>query len=142
MISKIDHIGILVADIDANISLFELLGLEIGPIERVPEFGVAIAFIRVGESLVELVEPIDQDSSLASDLGAAEQPAMLHHVAFRVDDIAAQLVELRRAGVPLADETPRQGARDASVAFLDDRAANGVRVELVERDTDIGPTRE
>ncbi|RZV06413.1 methylmalonyl-CoA epimerase [Natrinema hispanicum] len=137
MVSKIDHLGILVDDIERNRTLFEQLGLEVGAIERVPSFGVAIAFIRVGESLVELVEPVDPTTALAAALEGADQTAMLHHIAFRVDDIEQRLGELQRAGVALADETPRQGAGDASVAFLERRAANGVRVELVEREGDL-----
>ncbi|MDR9382484.1 MAG: VOC family protein [Natronomonas sp.] len=137
MVSKIDHLGVLVDDIERNRTLFDQLGLEVGAIERVPSFGVEIAFIEVGESLVELVEPVDPDSDIATDLEAAERTAMLHHIAFRVDDLDARLAELRRAGVALADETPRQGAGDASVAFLERRAANGVRVELVERETEL-----
>ncbi|ELZ17435.1 VOC family protein [Natrinema limicola] len=137
MVSKIDHLGILVDDIDHNRSLFERLGLEVGAVERVPAFGVEIAFIRVGESLVELVEPVGPTTDLAADLEAAGREAMLHHLAFRVDDLESQLAELRRAGVALADETPRQGAGDASVAFLERRAANGVRIELVERERDL-----
>ena len=137
MVSKIDHLGVLVDDIERNRTLFERLGLAVGTVERVPSFGVEIAFIEVGESLIELVEPIDPDSSLAADLETADRTAMLHHVAFRVDDLEDQLAELRRAGVALADETPRQGAGDASVAFLERRAANGVRVELVERDAEV-----
>ncbi|TMT81689.1 VOC family protein [Haloterrigena sp. H1] len=136
MVSKIDHLGILVDDIDRNRTLFERLGLEVGAVERVPAFSVEIAFIRVGESLVELVEPVDPDSGLAADLETAKRPAVLHHVAFRVDDLEEQLAALHTAGVPLADEVPRQGAGDASVAFLERRAANGVRIELVERPTD------
>ncbi|MGM0389663.1 MAG: VOC family protein [Natrinema limicola] len=137
MVSKIDHLGILVDDIDHNRSLFERLGLEVGAVERVPAFGVEIAFIRVGESLVELVEPVGPTTDLAADLEAAGREAMLHHLAFCVDDLESQLAELRRAGVALADETPRQGAGDASVAFLERRAANGVRIELVERERDL-----
>lgn len=137
MISKIDHIGILVTDINANTSLFELLGLEIGTVEHVAEFDVDIAFIRVGESLVELVEPVDQGSNIAADLQASNDNAFLHHVAYRVDDIEAMLDRLRTEGVLLADEEPRQGAGDARVAFLDQRAANGVRVELVERESEV-----
>ncbi len=137
MVSKIDHLGILVDDIAQNRSLFERLGLEVGTIERVPSFGVEIAFIRVGESLVELVEPVDPTTDLAADLETADRPAMLHHLAFRVDDLESRLSELRRAGVALADETPRQGAGDASVAFLERRTANGVRIELVEREEDL-----
>lgn len=137
MVSKIDHLGILVDDIDANRELFERLGLAIGAVERVPEFGVDIAFIGVGKSLVELVEPVDRDSELAGDLDATERGAVLHHVAFRVEDIRMQLATLADAGVALADAAPRQGAGGATVAFLERRAANGVRIELVEREADV-----
>lgn len=137
MVSKIDHLGVLVDDISENRELFELLGLPVGGIERVPSFGVDIAFIRVGESLVELVEPVDRDSALTDDLEESDQSAVLHHVAFRVDDIEATLATLRDAGVALADETPRQGAGDGTVAFLERWAANGVRIELVERETEV-----
>lgn len=137
MINKIDHIGILVSDIDANTSLFDLLGLEIGTVEHVPEFGVDIAFIRVGESLVELIEPVERGSSIAADLRSVDNDAFIHHVAYRVDNIETQLDALRAEGIPLADEEPRQGAGDARVAFLAQRAANGVRVELVEREFDV-----
>ncbi|WP_302081044.1 VOC family protein [Salinibaculum rarum] len=137
MVSKIDHLGILVADINATKEVFEVLGLEVGAVEHVPTFGVEIAFIRVGDSLVELVEPVDDDSEIAGDLEATPQSALLHHVAFRVNDIESKLAKLRDAGVPLADEEPRRGAGGASVAFLDRQAANGVRVELVEREADV-----
>jgi methylmalonyl-CoA/ethylmalonyl-CoA epimerase len=137
MISKIDHLGILVDDIETNRELFELLGLSVGAIEHVPAFGVDIAFIRVGESLVELVEPVDRGSEIAADLDATPQSALIHHVAFRVDNIETTLLDLRNAGVTLADEEPREGAGGASVAFLDRQAGNGVRFELVERETDV-----
>lgn len=134
---KIDHLGVLTDDIEATRTIFEQLGLEVGRIEAVPEFDVRIAFIRVGESLVELVEPVDPSTPLADDLAATEWSALLHHIAFRVADIESHLADLKEAGVPLADETPRSGAGDARVAFLAQRAANGVRIELVERDGDV-----
>lgn len=137
MITKIDHIGVLVTDIDMNTSLFELLGLEIGMVEHVVEFGVDIAFIRVGESLVELVEPVDRNSNIAADLQASDDDAFLHHIAYRVDDIEAMLDTLHAEGVRLADEEPRQGAGGARVAFLDQQVANGVRIELVERESEV-----
>lgn len=137
MVSKIDHVGILVDDIAANAAVFEHLGLEIGSVERVSEFGVEIAFIRVGESLVELVEPVDRSGDIASDLEKADGTALLHHVAFRVDDIEATLAALRRSGVALADDEPRSGAGGAKVAFLDQEGANGIRLELVERDVEV-----
>lgn len=134
---KIDHLGILVDDIDTSKKVFEHLGLDVGIVESVPEFGADIAFIGVGGSLIELVEPVDEESELVSGLKTADHSALLHHVAFRVADIESRLAELRDAGVPLADEPPRQGAGEALVAFLDRRAAEGVRIELVERDADI-----
>ena len=137
MPSKIDHVGILVDDIAGNTELFEHLGLKVGSVERVPEYGVEIAFMRVGQSLVELVEPVDGDGSLVSDLERADGTALLHHVAFRVDDIEAELAALRRNGVALADTEPRSGAGGARVAFLDREGANGIRIELVERAADV-----
>lgn len=137
MPSKIDHVGILVDDIASNAKLFEHLGLKVGAIERVPEYAVEIAFIRVGESLVELVEPVDGGGRIMSDLERADGTALLHHVAFRVDDIGAELTALRRNGVALADAEPRSGAGGARVAFLDREGANGIRIELVERDADV-----
>lgn len=141
-VSKIDHLGILTEDIDANRSVFELLGLEIGTIEHVPEFGVDIAFIRIGESLIELVEPVRSGTGIAADLQAIDDDAFLHHVAFRVDDVEAQLDTLRGAGVPLADEKPREGAGNAKVSFLAPRAADGVQIELVERESDVALDQE
>lgn len=137
MVSKIDHIGVLVDDIDENRVLFELLDLPVGSVEHVPSFGVDIAFIRVGESLVELVEPVTKDIPLAEELTATSRSALLHHIAFRVDDIESRLASLQRENVPLADETPRQGAGGATVAFLEQQAADGVRIELVERSEDV-----
>lgn len=137
MVSKVDHIGVLVDDIDENRALFELLDLPVGRVEHVPSFGVDIAFIRVGESLVELVEPVTEDTPLAEELTGTSQSALLHHIAFRVDDIESRLASLQRENVPLVDETPRQGAGGATVAFLEQRAANGVRIELVERSEDV-----
>jgi methylmalonyl-CoA/ethylmalonyl-CoA epimerase len=137
MLTQIDHIGILVDDIGDNTALFEVLGLPVGGIERVEEFGVDIAFIRVGESLVELIEPLNKASPIAKEIDAADTPAFIHHVAFRVDDIEAELGALAAQGIPLADERPRPGAGDARVAFLEARAGNGVRIELVERPHEV-----
>ena len=109
MVSKIDHLGVLVEDIEANRELFELLGLEIGAIEHVPAFGVDIAFIDVGETLVKLVEPVADDSQLVDDLESTRWTALLHHVAYRVEDIDAQLTALRGSGIALADSSPVKG---------------------------------
>lgn len=125
MISHIDHIGILVDDIDNNVAIYESLGLDVGAIETVEDFGVKIAFIRVGEALVELVEPLDND--------LPANTAELDHIAYAVDDIEAALDTLKAQDVPLADEEPRPGAGQSDVAFLKAEAGNGVVFELVER---------
>lgn len=134
-VDSVDHLGVLVGDVDEAATVYEALGLSVGAVERVPDFGVRIAFIRAGESLVELVEP-EPGTDLVADL-PDRWGATLHHVAFRVADVESQLDALREAGVPLADEEPRPGAGDASVAFLDRRAGNGVRIELVERHSPV-----
>lgn len=125
MISHIDHLGILVDNIERNTDIYEALGLEVGAIETVEDFDVRIAFIRVGSTLVELVEPLDED--------LPENTATLDHIAFAVDDIRAALDSLSEQGIPLADEEPRPGAGESEVAFLEEAAANGVLLELVER---------
>lgn len=125
MITHIDHLGILVDDIENNVDIYDALGLEVGAIETVDDFGVRIAFIRVGETLVELVEPLDND--------LPDNTATLDHVAYAVDDIVAALDSLKAQNIPLADEEPRPGAGESDVAFLEESAGNGVLIELVER---------
>lgn len=125
MITHIDHLGILVDDIETNLTIYDALDLEVGAIETVDDFDVRIAFIQVGETLVELVEPLDND--------LPENTATLDHVAFAVEDIVAALDSLNAQGIPLADEEPRPGAGESSVAFLEESAGNGVLIELVER---------
>lgn len=137
MVQKIDHIGILVADLAAQCATYEEFGMEIGLVESNDEFGVEIAFLPVGESLVELIEPLDDDSELWADIQSADGDALLHHVAYRVADIDQRLAALKDRGVPLADEEPRPGGAGARIAFLDAPAFGGVSIELIERDADL-----
>lgn len=137
MVEKIDHIGILVSDLEAQCALYEEFGMTVGTVETVEEFGVEIAFLPVGGSLVELIEPLDLDTGLAAALEAAPGDAFLHHVAYRVEDIDERLAELKAKGVPLADEEPRPGGAGARIAFLDDGAFGGVAIELIEREADL-----
>lgn len=125
MISHIDHLGILVDDIERNVEIYEHLGLTVGAIETVEDFDVRIAFIQVDSTLVELVEPLGND--------LPENTATLDHIAFAVDDIRESLATLKELDVPLADEEPRPGAGESEVAFLEEEAGNGVVIELVER---------
>ncbi len=137
MLEKIDHIGVLVNDIEDSREIYELLGLQVGAIEHVSEFGVDIAFIAIGNTLIELIEPVDNTGSIQADLEATSWDSSLHHIAFRVEEIELLLSTLQENGTPLSDKTPRRGAGDAKVAFLERAAANGVRIELVQRDSEI-----
>lgn len=137
MVERIDHIGVLVEDIASSREIYERLGIELVKTERVPEFGVEIAFMSNGTELIELVEPLADDDEFTQLLTDQDHTGFLHHIAFRVEDIEAVLEDLKQAGVGLRDPTPRQGAGGASVAFLEQAAGNGVNIELVERDEEV-----
>ena len=137
MVEKVDHIGVLVEDIKSSREIYERLGIELVKTERVTEFDVEIAFMSSGTELIELVEPLSADNEFTRLLEEHDQAGFLHHIAFRVTDIEAVLQDLKQAGVALRDPTPRTGAGDARVAFLEQQAGNGVNIELVERDEDV-----
>ena len=137
MVEKVDHIGILVEDIESSREIYERLGVGVVKTEHVPEFDVEIAFMSTGTELIELVEPLSPDNEFTQLLGEYDHSGLLHHVAFRVTDINAVLRDLKQADVGLRDPTPRTGAGGAKVAFLEQDAGNGVNIELVERDEEV-----
>lgn len=131
-ILKVDHLGIAVNDINAAKAFWnDILGLPFEGEETVSEQKVKTAFFPVGESEVELLESTDPDGPIAKYIEKKGQG--IQHVAFRVDNIEQALAELKEKGVRLIDETPRQGAGGAKIAFLHPKATNGVLVELCER---------
>jgi methylmalonyl-CoA epimerase len=126
---RLDHIGIAVADAPAAVAWYrDVLGLAVAHSEEVASQQVRAHFLPTGAALLELLESTAPSSPIARFLD--RRGPGLHHVALAVDDIAAALAELRRAGVRLIDETPRPGAEGALVAFLHPSAAQGVLVEL------------
>lgn len=130
-IKKIDHIAIVVPDIDAALAFWQdALGLELSHREEVPEQESLIAFLPAGESEVELVEPTTATSGIARYV-ARRGPGM-HHICFEVDDIEATLARLKEQGVQLIDEEPVIGAGGKRVAFIHPKSAGGVLVELYE----------
>jgi len=131
MIKKIDHIGIVVRSIEEALQVYEeALGLELNDVKEVPEQAVRVAFLPVGESELELVEPLTSDSGVAKFL--EKRGEGLHHICFEVADIKAALQDLAAKGVRLIDEQPRQGAH-GRVAFLHPKSAHGVLIELIEK---------
>jgi len=127
---KIDHIGIVVEDIEAALEVYErALGLPLKAIAEVPDQKVKVAFLPLGESNVELVQPTADDTGTAKFL--AKRGEGIHHICIEVDDIRAMLARLKAHGVQLIDEEPRHGTH-GEVAFVHPRGAQGVLIELVE----------
>jgi methylmalonyl-CoA/ethylmalonyl-CoA epimerase len=131
MIKRIDHIAIVVADIDAALGFWrDALGLGLAHVEEVPDQAAAVAFLPTGESEVELVRPTTTTSGLARYL--AKRGPGIHHLCFEVDDIEAMLDQLKQKGVRLIDETPKTGAGGKRFAFIHPESTHGVLVELYE----------
>lgn len=134
----LDHVGIAVRSIADALPTFQLLtGGSGSPIERVDDQGVAVAFVGSGDARLELIEPVTPDSAVARFLD--RRGPGLHHLAYAVEDLAAALERLRRAGIRLIDERPRAGAHGRLVAFLHPASTGGVLIELVERRPGAGP---
>jgi methylmalonyl-CoA/ethylmalonyl-CoA epimerase len=129
MIQAIDHLGIAVRSLDEAIPLYEkALGLACVGREEVPSQRVRTAFFDAGGVHLELLEPTSPDSPVAKFI--AERGEGIHHVAFRTDDIGAQLKQAAGAGVRLIHEQPFEGAAGKLVAFLHPKSTRGVLTEL------------
>ena len=124
------HIAVVVADLDAALARYDVLGLA-SPVRFViGEQQVEVVTFHAGAGYVELIQPIDPDGPIARFL--AKRGEGLHHVAYQVPDLTAALARLRAAGVRLIDETPRVGAHDWRIAFVHPESCAGVLTELVE----------
>jgi len=131
VLSRIDHIGVAVEDIDASLALYEqAYAMELVHREVVEEQGVEAVLLDVGENHVELLRPLGPDTPVGRFL-AKRGPGM-HHVAYQVTDVEAALEQLRGAGLRLVDETPRTGIRRSRVAFLHPASSGGVLTEIVQ----------
>jgi methylmalonyl-CoA epimerase len=129
--APIDHIAIVVADLEATIALYtQTLGFTEVYREIVADQGVEAVGLRTGDAIIELLRPLDEGSPIAKFRGNA--PAKLHHTAYRVSDIVAELARLKASGVQLIDETPRRGAHGNTIAFLHPRSTGGVLIELCQ----------
>jgi methylmalonyl-CoA/ethylmalonyl-CoA epimerase len=128
---KIDHLGVAVTSIDSALDVYRALGLTEEKRELVPTQKVRAAFLPVGESRIELLEPTADDSPVAKFL--ARRGEGIHHVCFAVEDLEAALAELAGRGFRLIHSQPVSGADGKRVAFLHPDAGHGVLIELSER---------
>lgn len=131
MIKKINHIGIAVRSIEASTPFYrDALGMAFEGTEEVAEQKVRVAFFAVGESRIELLEPTADDSPVAKFL--EKNGEGIHHLAYEVADLPAELARLKNEGVRLIDETPRKGAHGTLIAFLHPKGTGGVLTELCQ----------
>ena len=128
---KIDHLGIAVASIDDALAVYRALGLAESSREEVPTQKVTAAFLPVGESRIELLEPTSPDSTIARFL--AKRGEGIHHICFAVENIEAALKDLAAKGFRLIHSAPVTGAGGKRVAFLHPEAGHGVLIELAEK---------
>lgn len=132
MLLEIDHVGIAVEDLEAAVADYRrMFGVESVHRERVESQGVDEVLFVVGGSSIQLLGALGPDTPVGRFLGS-HGPG-LHHVAYRVENLAAALVHLRAEGVRLIDEAPRPGSRGTTIAFVHPQGMGGVLVELVER---------
>jgi methylmalonyl-CoA epimerase len=128
---KIAHIGIAVESIDATLPFYQhTLGLELKVVEKVDSEQVRVAFLKIGETMFELLEPLSEDSPIQSFL--TKKGEGVHHIALEVDDIQARLNQYKDQGIQLIHEQPKTGAHNSQIAFLHPKAANGVLFELCQ----------
>jgi len=131
MIQKIHHIGLAVKSLEEALKAYrDVLGLELESTEVVASQGVRVSFLHVGDTCLELLEPIADASPLAKFL--ANRGEGIHHICLEVTDIVAALAELKQHGMRLIDDKPRTGAGGTRVAFVHPDSMHGVLIELHE----------
>ena len=129
-IGLVHHVALIVRSIEDSLGLWrDALGLELETVMDIPGDRVRIAFLGVGESKIELVEPTDDTTGVARFLESKGEG--FHHVCFEVPNLAEALMHLEIDGIELIDSAPRRGA-EGPVAFLHPRSCHGVLVELIE----------
>ena len=129
-LGKVHHVAVVVRSIEPALGLWrDMLGLELETIMDIPQDRVRIAFLAVGESKVELVEPTDDTTGVYRFLESKGEG--FHHVCFEVGNLVETLMRLEIDGLELIDTAPRKGA-EGPVAFLHPRSCHGVLVELIE----------
>lgn len=129
--THIEHLGIAVKSLEAAIPYWEqLLGTKCYSIETVAEQKVRTAFFKIGQTKIELLEPMEADSPVGKFI--EKKGEGVHHVAFAVNDLPAALVKVEADGIQLIDKTPRGGAEGLNIAFLHPKSTFGVLTELCE----------
>lgn len=131
MFDRVDHVGIAVRDLDTAVAFYEqTFGVACSHRETVEEQGVEEAMFKVGESWIQLLRPLGEDTPVGKFI--AKRGEGVHHVGYGVSDLKDVLDHLKAQGVPLIDAEPRRGSRGSMVAFVHPKGVGGVLVELVQ----------
>ena len=131
MLNKIEHLGIAIKNLETSDHLFaKLIGTEPYKQESVEREGVKTSFFMVGDSKIELLEATNEESPIAKFI--EKKGEGIHHIAFAVDDIFAEITRLKAAGFVFISEVPKDGADNKLVVFLHPKSTNGVLVELCQ----------
>ncbi len=131
LLTEIDHVAIAVNDLEGAIAYYqETFGCEVEHRETIEKDGVEEALLKVADSYIQLLTPIRADSPVAKYL--ANKGEGIHHVGYRVDDVAAALAAVKEQGHRVIDEQPRPGSRGTTVAFVHPKTAFGTLIELVQ----------
>ncbi|MDQ3291882.1 MAG: methylmalonyl-CoA epimerase [Bacteroidota bacterium] len=132
--NKVEHIGIAVQDLEkANLIYTQILGSEPYKTEQVASEKVITSFFQCGESKIELLAALDETSVIAGFI--QKRGEGIHHIAFAVDDIEAEMIRLKQAGFTLLNEIPKPGADNKLICFVHPKNTNGVLIELCQEKT-------
>ncbi len=132
MFKRIDHIAIATDDIDGALSVYrDIFGLVVADRKVFEELGVEVAALRIGESCIEFVKPLDKDSKVAKFL--QERGKGIHHIAFQVEDIEKSIEELKAKGIHVISDGIKKGVEGKRIAFLHPKDCHNVLIELCEK---------
>ncbi|MDQ1428560.1 MAG: methylmalonyl-CoA/ethylmalonyl-CoA epimerase [Acidimicrobiaceae bacterium] len=138
MLTEIDHVAIAVADLDAAVAWYQtMFGATVAHRERIDSDGVEEALLRVADSYIQLLTPTAPDSPVARFLDRHGEG--IHHVGYRVADVATALARLQAEGARVIDAAPRPGSRGTTVAFVHPKASFGTLIELVQEEGKARP---
>ncbi|MBB3205324.1 methylmalonyl-CoA/ethylmalonyl-CoA epimerase [Rhodopirellula rubra] len=130
-VQSLNHIGIAVRSLDDQKAFYaDTLGAEFEGVEEVPSQKVRVAFYKINDVRLELLEPTDPESPIAKFI--EKRGEGMHHMAFTVDDLPARISELQAEGLRMIDETPRPGAHHMKIAFIHPKSSCGVLTELCQ----------
>tara|TARA_X000001036_G_C19990015_1_gene525851 strand:+ start:23 stop:424 length:402 start_codon:yes stop_codon:yes gene_type:complete len=129
---SIEHIGIAVKNLENSNKLFaKIFGKKEYKIEKVESEGVVTSFFQIGKNKIELVAPLNKESSIAKYLSKNNEG--MHHIAFSVEDIKKEMKRLKNEGFRLLNESPKEGADNKLICFLHPKDTNGVLIELCQK---------